>query len=131
MNSEFPDAELEKRLTEALAGLPDAPVASNFTARVMQAIDLEEARAQRKRKWSWHALLPRVAIASMAIVFAGIIFREREISNQRAAIANSVALVAGQPLPSVEALKNFDAIKRMSQPARADEELLALGSELQ
>jgi hypothetical protein len=32
-------------------------------------------------------------------------------------------------LPSVEALKNFDAIQRMSQP-RADEELLALAPEM-
>jgi hypothetical protein len=35
-------------------------------------------------------------------------------------------MVAGaQPLPSVDALKNFDAIQRMGQP-RADDELLAL-----
>jgi hypothetical protein len=35
-------------------------------------------------------------------------------------------MVAGsQPLPSVDALKNFDAIQRMSQP-RADDQLLAL-----
>ena len=27
-----------------LARLPDAPVASNFTARVMQAVELEESR---------------------------------------------------------------------------------------
>jgi hypothetical protein len=34
-------------------------------------------------------------------------------------------VAAVQPLPSVEALKNFDAIRRMSQ-SHADEELLAL-----
>jgi hypothetical protein len=35
-------------------------------------------------------------------------------------------VAAAQPLPSVDALENLDAIQRMSQPAHADEELLAL-----
>lgn len=125
MNNEFPDAELEKRLTNALAKLPDAPVASNFTARVMAAIDLDESRAQHKWKFNWHALLPRMAVAVVALVFAGFAFHQYEVTSQRQQIANSVALVATQ-VPSVEALKNFDAIKRMSQPAHADDELLAL-----
>jgi len=127
MRNEFPDAELEKRLTNALAKLPDAPVASNFTARVMAAIDLEESHLQRKWKfnWNWHVLIPRVAVAAVALVMAGVAFNQHEISAQRQQIANSVALVATQ-VPGVEALKNFDAIKRMSQPAHADDELLAL-----
>lgn len=126
MNNEFPDAELEKRLTEALAKLPDAPVASNFTARVMAAIDLEKSRVRRQWKFNWHSLLPRVAIATIALAMAGVAINQHEISVQRRQMANSVALVASQPLPSVDALQNFAAIKRMSQPAHADDELLAL-----
>ena len=58
-------------------------------------------------------------------------FYQHEIDNRRVEIAKSVALVASaQQLPSVEALKNFDAIQRMSQPAHADEELLALAPDL-
>ncbi|HZF01327.1 MAG TPA: hypothetical protein VE344_05460 [Methylomirabilota bacterium] len=125
MNNELSDLKFEARLTEALAKLPDAPVPSNFTARVMQAIDLEEARS-RKWKFNFHALLPRIAVATVAIVFASLAFHQHEISSQRRSIAASVALVAGQPAPSVDALKNFDAIQRMSQPAHADDELLAL-----
>ncbi|HUC83690.1 MAG TPA: hypothetical protein VL970_00750, partial [Candidatus Acidoferrales bacterium] len=37
-----PELELEARLTESLAQLPDASVPSNFTARVMAAIDVED-----------------------------------------------------------------------------------------
>jgi hypothetical protein len=128
MNNEFPESELDRQLARALAALPDAPVPSNFTARVMQQVDLEEARSQRGsgRRWNWHALLPRFAAATAAVVLAGIAFRQYEISSQRHAIADSVAIVSTQPMPSMEVLKNFDAIKRMSQPAHADDELLAL-----
>jgi hypothetical protein len=123
---------IQNELRELLSRLPDAPVASNFTARVMQAVDLEESR--RSRKWNfifnWHAFLPRAAVATVAILFAGLTLQHHELTAQRAQVAQSVALVAGTPMPDVDALKNFDAIRRMSQPAHADDELLALASEM-
>jgi hypothetical protein len=127
MKQDPPDPGLDARLTEALSRLPDAPVPSNFTARVMQAIDLEEARAPRPwlSRWNWHSLLPRVAVAMVAIV-AGIGVYEHQLSTQRHRMAASVAMIASQPVPSVDALKNFDAIQRMSQPVHADDELLIL-----
>ena len=123
------DLELESRLSEMLAKIPDAPVASNFTARLMQAVELEESRQSRhwSFSWNWHALLPRVAVTAAVVLFAGVTFHHYELTSQRTALAKNVALVAGsQPLPSVDVLDNFDAIQRMSQPAHADEELLAL-----
>jgi len=123
------DAKLEARLTAALARLPDAPVPSNFTARLMQAVELEESRGSRRWNFrrNWRALLPRFAVAAAVIILAGLAFHRHELNTHRAALIQSVALVAqAQPLPSMEALKNFDAIQRMSQPAHADEELLAL-----
>jgi anti-sigma-K factor RskA len=119
---------LQNELRELLSRLPDAPVASNFTARVMQAVEREESR--RPRKWSfifnWHAFLPRAAVATVAVLFAGLTLQHHEVTAHRAALAKDVALVAGTAMPGVDALKNFDAIRRMSQPARADDELLAL-----
>jgi negative regulator of sigma E activity len=119
---------LQNELRKLLSRLPDAPIASNFTARVMRAVELEESR--RARRWNFifkrHSFLPRAAVATAAILFAGLTVQHHELNVRRAALAKNVALVAvAQPLPSVEALKNFDAIQRMSQP-RADEELLAL-----
>ncbi len=74
----------------------DAPVASNFTARVMQAVEVEESR--RSRKWNfifnWHAFFPRAAVAAVAVVFAGVAFHHHEIYSQRATLAQNVALVA-------------------------------------
>jgi hypothetical protein len=119
---------LQNELRELLSRLPDAPVASNFTARVLQAVDLEESR--RARKWNfifdWRAFLPRAAVAAVAVFFAGLTLQHHELNAHRATLAQKVALVAETPMPSVDALKNFDAIRRMSQPARPDEELLAL-----
>ncbi len=123
------DLALESRLSEMLAKMPDAPVSSNFTARLMRSVDLEETRQSRRRSfsWNWHALLPRLAATAALVLVAGLTAHHYELKSQRAALARNVALVAGsQPLPSVEALNNFDAIQRMSQPAHADEELLAL-----
>ena len=51
--------------------------------------------------------------------------------SQRVALVKPIAAMASaQPMPEVEALKNFDAIQRMSQPARADDGLLALADDL-
>ena len=118
------------KLRELLSRLPDAHVSSNFTARVMQAVEREELQVARTRgwRWNWHALLPRAAVTAVMVAAAGLTFYQHEIFSQRAALAQSVALLA-QP-PSVDALQNFDAIQRMSQPAHADEGLLALAPDL-
>jgi hypothetical protein len=120
------DLEFESRLTEELDRLPDKPVPSNFTARVLQAIEREEMRPRPTVwHWGWRVLVPRLAAGVAVIGIAGLTYQHYEF-NQRARLARNVALLAAtQPLPSVEALKNFNAIQRMSQP-RADEELLAL-----
>jgi len=119
---------MESALNAALARLPDANVPSNFTARVLQAVEHEEARPRAwSWRWNWHTLVPRIAFAAVVITFAGLAFQHHEIYRQRTALARNVALVTrGQPMPSPEALENFDAIRRMSQPQHADNELLAL-----
>ncbi len=120
------DWELESLLTEGLVRLPDAPVPSNFTARVLQAAEREAMRPRTTGwQWTWRVLMPRLAVGVAVMGIAGLTYQRHEF-NQRAQLAKNVALVARtQPMPSVEALKNFDAIQRMSQP-RADEKLLAL-----
>ncbi len=124
-----PDLELEARLTKSLAKIPDAPVASNFTARVLSAIDLEETRQERRRAfhWNWRVFLPRATATAAILIFAGLIWQRHEVNSQRILLAKNVAKVAAvQPVPNLDALNNFDAIRRMSQPVDADKELLAL-----
>ena len=123
------DLEIESRLSEALAHLPDAPVPSNFTARVLQAVERESARPRAiswSWSWAWRVFVPRAAVAAVVIAFAGLGIHGYELNAHRAALAKKVVLMAAaQPMPSVDALKNFNAIQRMSQP-HADDELLAL-----
>ena len=122
-----PELAADARLTDALQRLPAADVPSNFTARVLAAIDLDENQAVRSaRPWSWRSLFPRLAVATALLVVIGVAVQRYETSSQRQAIAQSVALVARvNALPSVDALENFDAIQRMSQSAHADGGLLA------
>ena len=121
-----------RELRGLLSRLPDAPVASNFTARVMQAVEFEASRHSRRWNifvWNWHAFLPRLAVAVVVITTAGLAFQRHEANAHREQLVKNVALVAGA-MPSVEALRNFDAIRRMSQPVHADEGLLALAPDL-
>jgi negative regulator of sigma E activity len=122
------DWEMESALNAALNQLPEASVPSNFTARVLEAVEREAARPRAwSWRWNWRMLVPRVAFAAAVIAFTGLAFQHHEIYRQRTALARNVALVTrGQPTPSPEALENFDAIRRMSQPQHADDELLAL-----
>jgi anti-sigma factor RsiW len=122
------DWEMESALNAALDRLPDAPVPSNFTARVMQAVEREAARPPAwSWHWNWHVLVPRVAMATAVMVVGGLALQQHAVYSQRVALVRSVALVAeNQPVPSTEALENFDAIRRMSRPQHADDELLAL-----
>jgi hypothetical protein len=132
MNNNEPLQDAQKQMRVLLTRLPDAPVASNFTARVMQAIELEEMGQPRWRLfgWRWRVVIPRTAAATVMVGLASFTFYQHEIYVQQVALARSAALVASQPMPSVDALKNFDAIQRMGQAAHPDNELLALASDM-
>jgi negative regulator of sigma E activity len=122
-----PGLELEARLTAALAKIPDAPVPSNFTARVMADIELEEIQATRPQIWAlnWRLLWPRVAVAAAILIFAGVSLQRYETNAQRTALAKNLALAARAPSPGVDALENLDAIQLMGQSGHADGQLLA------
>jgi hypothetical protein len=131
MNNEPQD--IQRQMRELLSRLPDAPIASNFTARVLQAVELEEMRRSRWRlfDWHWRAFFPRAAAASVVAALAVFTAHQHELYVRQVALAKSAAfMVNSQPMPSVDALKNFAAIQRMSQPAHPDDELLALASDM-
>jgi hypothetical protein len=132
MNNNEPLQDAQRQMRGLLTRLPDVPVSSNFTARVMQAIELEEMRQSRWRLfgWRWRVVIPRTAAATVIVGLASFTIYQHEIYVGQVALAKNAALVASQPMPSVEALKNFDAIQRMGQTAHPDNELLALAANM-
>jgi hypothetical protein len=126
-----PELELEATLTRVLTEIPDAPVPSNFAARVLDAVELVEQAERRKARspgWTlnWRLFWPRVAAVAAVLIFVGLAVQRYETKSHRFTLAQDVVMVAvAQPLPSVDALENLDAIQRMSQSGHADGELLA------
>jgi len=120
--------ETEAALGEVLDRLPEAPVPSNFTARVLQAVERETAaRARAPRwSWSWRVLLPRAAVV-VAVAGLGLFASQRYEVAQRARLArNVVAVLGAQPPPNPQDLADFEAIRRLNKMPPPDEELLAL-----
>jgi anti-sigma factor RsiW len=124
------DSEIEGRLTEILGRLPDVPVSSNFTARVLQAVQRETVAASRPKlsrtAWFLRSLLPRAAVA--AVIFgAGLLTYHEHVATKRAEAVQGVQIVAGvSSLPSPEILQDFDTIRQISSTPGPDTELIAL-----
>lgn len=120
------DWEAEAELNDVLLRLPDAPVASNFTARVLRAVE-RETDTTRTRGWSlWRYLprwVPKAALAGCALLL-GVFGYQR---HQKMETARSVARISEvASLPEPELLRDFDAIRQLGQTPAPDEELLAL-----
>jgi hypothetical protein len=124
------DRDREVALTQALGHLPDVEVPSNFTARV-----LSRTGALRPGQLSpgptlwtqlWRPLLRRAALA-LVLVAAGVFGFHRHQVDSRAKLGRNIAAissVAAEPGPEV--LQDFEAIRRLDQMPRPDEQLLAL-----
>ena len=116
-----------------MSRLSDLPVASNFTARVLQAVEHETAARPRSRTvpWSnWRQSLSWAPSAASAVIVLGVTllaYHSHQVST-RMELAESLAAVADvKSLPAhPEVLWDFEAIRRLSQTPPADEELLAL-----
>jgi hypothetical protein len=122
-----PDAHIEweedAALNQLLANVPDAPLSSNFTARVLQAIDLEELREERKqRAESWlsrlRSWLPRFAVAGLVAGLGGLGYQQYQIHSQEQKAKYLDTLVAGvaSSFPDTKIWEDFDAIAKL-QPA--------------
>lgn len=123
------DWEAEAGLTEALGRLPDVPVASNFTARVLQAVERETAAEARNRRAKWPGRfwrlgwLPRIAVAALFLGTGLLSYRHF----QHVEMVQSMELMAKvAPLPNAQALEDFEAVHAMSSAPVPDEALLTL-----
>ena len=116
--------EEESGLNQLLGRLPDAPVSTNFTSRVLRAVERETARTSQSEKGIFHWLkfnwVPRIAVATL-LLCGGFISLQQYKRNQ---IAHAVAAVSNAATVPPQWLQDFDAINRLSQPP-VDNELLA------
>jgi anti-sigma factor RsiW len=125
------DWEADSSLNAALGRLPDVAVSSNFTARVLQAAEREEARARRQQPVArfWHGCLrwlPRTAFAALVVGVAVVGYRHSQ-NGRREQMAASVATISHvASLPSPDILQDFDAIRAMPPTPAPDEQLLTL-----
>src|SRR3989304_6073907 len=73
------DWDAEAGLNELLGRLPDAPVASNFTTRVLQAIEHDPAQSARSsvRDWRWRVWVPRLAAGVVALLVFTVLVPQR------------------------------------------------------
>jgi len=125
------DWETDAELNRFLDGLPAAPpVASNFTARVMEAVERETAIPAHAEGWfargrlrNW---LPRAAAACLVAGVVLLGYHEHQ-TRAREAMARRVADLARAVSASPELLANYDHIRRLGDtPPKADTNLLAL-----
>ncbi|MBI3879732.1 MAG: hypothetical protein HY301_06670 [Verrucomicrobia bacterium] len=127
--------EEDEALAQLVAQLPDAPMPSNFTARVLTEVARESRPVPPPVRAAWSGWLAtifkitrpqRVALAAAAVC-AGLLTFQQFRAHHRAQVAESLAKFTGATeLPGVEALKDFDAIRRLSLlPAGVDAELVS------
>lgn len=126
------DWQAETGLNEALGRLPDAPMPTNFTARVLSRVHARERETVDSGsrgflwKWTWRSLAPRTAFA-LVLLGLGVFSYEWNQGTQRAKLARNVAAVSDvAAMPNPELLQDFEVIRRLGQTPPADEELLAL-----
>jgi hypothetical protein len=133
----------ETALSGLLQQLPDVPVASNFTARVMQEIERENTALEPVQwgRWWWAWLtarwMPRVAVAGLVLCLSLLgYFQHRTVARTKlvASLASfpTVAALNGQDkqlnrLLSVEVFKDFDTVRHLApEPPMVDMDLLTV-----
>jgi anti-sigma factor RsiW len=115
-------------LGEVLDRLPEAPMPSNFTARVLQTVERETAERARAPRWSWswRVLLPRAAVVVAVVGLSLFASQQYEVAQRARLARNVVAVLGAQPPPNPQDLADFEAIRRLNKMPPPDEELLAL-----
>jgi len=113
--------EDEEALGRLLEGLPEAPVSSNFTARVLQAVEREDRRAAQDRRggfsWRgwWGRALPRLAWGGTAAALVLVSVHQYQ-SLERARVARDMARIAlVSALPPAEIFADFEVISQLGK----------------
>lgn len=124
------DWERETALNDALNRLPDVPMASNFTALVMQAVERENKRPapQRGESFGWFTRWLRRPASGLAWAGALALLAwsgyEQFHARPERERAKELSLIMKTVAPEAGVFEDFEAIQRL--PAADDEELYAV-----
>ena len=117
--------EEERALSRAVQSLPDLAVSSNFTARVLEEVDLAEnarERQQSRPAW-WQRLWPKMGWATAAILLTTLGLQYRAVQKEKMVI--DIVRISDIAAPGADALQDFEVINRLRQAsAPSDEDLL-------
>ncbi len=124
------EVEVELALAQALRSLPEAPVPSNFTARVWQTIERTDgtptrATGGRTVAW-WRDWFPRFAVATVVVGAGLLVYRHNEAAEQVELVKNFLAAAGSPALADPNVIEDFDVICQLRPPILADNELLKL-----
>jgi hypothetical protein len=109
----------EHALSGLLQRLPEPSLSSNFTARVMQAV---QAETKPGRAWSWQSwyrdwagsMVPKLAWAGLFVLLATVTFQAYRHVDRTRLVRDLAKLPEVETLPSPEVLQDFDAIQQLS-----------------
>ena len=127
------DWEADAALTRELQRLPDTPLASNFTAQVMQAVERESRSTARRISFFEHIVQwfrrPASKLAwAVLLIAAGLFGFQQHRASVRNEVAQGLSVLASMAaLSDPTVFENFETIRRLGQAAPTDdEELLAV-----
>jgi len=132
-----PAWEAEAALTALLDRLPDAPLASNFTAQVLRAVE-RASPEPAGRGGIWEAvrarlrpLLPRVAWSVGLIAAILLVWQRYELAQHESMMAGAASLLQAAALSEPQdVMQDFEVIQQLDQlPPARDRELLTALSE--
>src|SRR5436190_18592128 len=119
--------ESEQALNRGLRVLPDAPVASNFTALVLQAVERESrvtARVPWGRRLQHWLARPLIRLSWAVLVLLGLCatyYHHPPTTQQN--VSKGLAVVANVASLTDEALlSDFDAIHRLGESSRGEDD---------
>ncbi len=127
------DWRAEAALARGLRRIPNAPVPSNFTMRVIAEVEREAAAASRRRlpwlgrlDWrsGWRRWATALGVAGL-VVLGGIFQQMQQVHRRQEYVRHVAALRALSQIPP-SVLEDFEAIRRFQDSsAPVDYELLA------
>lgn len=134
---EHPDRQAEWQADLALGAvlqqLPRRTPPSNLSARILAEVDRFEsnkASSPGSTQLTWRRWLRwSLGTAALAVALAGGLHWQQQ-HRQASALAKLAKATEASPVPSLDALQNFDVILKIHPQAQADLQLLALGQRL-